>query len=86
MVIVDFGGINPQGVFQKGIYGGPTINFCFDALTALVNAGWQLDRIELFEQNRCRVKLPIEAFDGASLSEHMGSLQEEWEQILLKAV
>ncbi|SFF29985.1 hypothetical protein [Spirosoma endophyticum] len=82
MAMLFFACVDPQGTYQECNYGAPDIDSCFEALTQLVNTGWQLQRIDLLNAERSLISLPVGAFDGVSLSEPLQALQQEWEQLL----
>ena len=83
MTILYFTCIDPKGNYQEASYGGLSLEECFDAITHLVNKGWQFVGLNLLDQGKTVISLPAEAFDGQSLARPLQQLQEKWEQILV---
>ena len=84
MTMLFFSCIDPNGTYQEYNYGGPDLESCLDALTHLVNAGWQLNSIGMLDRDKSMITLPVNAFDGKLFKGPLLSLQQEWEQILCK--
>lgn len=81
MAMAIFLAISPQGEYRSLAYGAPDIEMCFEALTILSKKGWQLIHIELIENGQ-HTLLPVEAFDGKPIKQHLRQLRQEWELIL----
>ena len=75
--------IDSRGNYQEASYGGLSLEECFDAITLVVNKNWQFTALKLLDQDKTVIALPIEAFDGQSLTRPLQQLQREWEQILV---
>ncbi|CAN5447077.1 hypothetical protein BH09BAC4_BH09BAC4_01550 [soil metagenome] len=85
MVLVFFLSRGPNGNYQKGSFGDQELASCLDMLSALVRQGWQLLQVQLVESPGSAIWLPVEAFDGAPLEEHMNWLKQEWEELLYQS-
>ena len=81
MPILVFSCICPDGSLQECSYGCQDLESCLEALTTFAGLGWQFTKIMLIE-NRQSISLPVEAFDGESISTPLEALRREWEQIL----
>lgn len=82
MVFIYFSGFDAVGNFRTCSYGGPDMEACLDALTSLVNAGWQLHKVVL-RQDRKTTGLPVEAFGGEPMGNAIKNLTHTWQQILI---
>lgn len=67
--------------YQNLQFSGPTIEDCFEALTELRCAGWEIIAAHLVVEDQ-QVTLPVEAFDGAPIKHPVQQLSLEWERLL----
>ena len=75
-------GLNPAGHYQECIYGGPDLESCFDVLTTLVGAGWQLIQVKHKSSQCGETWLPVEAFNDQPVTASLSQLEQEWQQVL----
>lgn len=76
--------ITPQEQHIECNFGDEDLETCFETLTQLVQAGWQLISVQYFSAGMCKqLSLPVGVFDGGSMRDPIKKLQREWEQLLL---
>ncbi|GAB4035440.1 hypothetical protein [Spirosoma jeollabukense] len=82
MVYIRFSCTSPLGDYRNCSYGGDDIESCFDVLNMLVAAGWHLHEVSLREAPDKLLKLPVEAFDGDVVADHLAQLERTWHTLL----
>ena len=82
MELLFFTGLNSEGHYQACSFGGTDLTACFEALNTLVSRGWQLISVKAKSVPGGEIELPIEAFDGQSISPTLRQLQQEWQAVL----
>lgn len=82
MVVLHFTCSNPLAGILESTVGGHDIESCLDLFSTLVGLGWQPIQITLLVDSDPAIGLPVEAFDGARMSEPIQSLQQQWKERL----
>lgn len=82
MDILIFSCIDVEGENRDCQYGGPNVEPGFDILNNLVREGVQLTQVQWQCDHLFTVRLPVEAFDGCSISEPLRQLEREWQMLL----
>ncbi|GAB3557645.1 hypothetical protein [Spirosoma fluminis] len=87
MIVLQFSCLDPESKYQECMYGTPVedLQSGFEAITSLINEGWQLLQIQYRYTTQGAANwiiLPSEAFDGQPIKEPIERLQGEWEHIL----
>ncbi len=72
------------GLRREFTYGSLDLDLegIYKFLTKLVTRGWTLLFVEFQDKDGSCIELPVSAFDGKPMDEHLQSLQTEWETIL----
>ncbi|GAB3956617.1 hypothetical protein GCM10028805_47040 [Spirosoma harenae] len=82
MVTILFVANSAKYGYQSLSFDGPTIESCFETLTFLVAQGWELIHVVLVDDENCTT-LPVEAFDGISMTMPLNELNLELKEILV---
>lgn len=80
-MLLYFTSIDKQANFRECSWWFNTLEAAFDALNAVSAKGNHIIRAELIDEEK-RTALPVDAFDGDSVSMSIKSLENEWQQIL----
>ncbi|SFE95314.1 hypothetical protein [Spirosoma endophyticum] len=82
MAILYVSGRDQEREFQQYAIDDEAIEYYFDVLNHLVKAGFQVSAVKLVIEGKAML-LPVEAFDGELVEEHLRALQQIWEELLL---
>lgn len=76
--------IDRKGQHSHGTVKNITLEKSFEMLNQFVCQGYQLIYAQWNDQASAPITLPVDAFDGESMTEPLAALQRQWEHILLQ--